>query len=49
MSDSDTFGLHDLRVEVAAGAVHDAERDRAGPDGRIMRYDPHREGGGPHA
>ena len=45
MSDSDAFELHDLRVEVVAGAVCEPERDRAGPHGRIMRRDLSREGG----
>ncbi len=51
MEDSDTFELYDLRFEVVAGvpetvpgAVCEAERDRTGPHGRIMRYDLGRDG-----
>ena len=45
------LGARDIeRLEAAvpttvAGAVYEAERDRAGPHGRIMRYDLNRQGG----
>ena len=49
------LGHRDIeRLEAAApatvpGAVYEAERDRAGPHGRIMRYDQNREGEAPRA
>lgn len=38
MDESDAFEPYDLRV------AYEAERDRAGPHGRIMRYDLNRNG-----
>ena len=49
------LGRRDIeRLEAAvpttvAGAVYEAERDRAGPHGKIMRYDLNRDGEVPSA